>query len=116
MSLARRSIVTAQNVLAIAVVMRRTVIAVTHAVMRRVAVMHARMAPIMRMRRGAVVGQRAFPIDRIRCEIAGTAKGRALISIVILMYRLRVILLHRIRQPLIGPAAAATSAAARIDR
>src|SRR5665213_3748431 len=59
----------------------------------------------------------AFAIGRIRREVAGTAIGRALIGIIILMHPLfGAVFAHRIGQPLIGPAAAAAGVATGIDR
>src|SRR6202035_1628386 len=50
----------------------------------------------------------AFPIGRIRREVARTAIGRALVRIVILMHRRGgPVFLLRVGQPLIGGAAAA---------
>src|ERR1700688_2873327 len=116
----QRSVVAAQNVLAIAVAAGHAVVAIAQPVMRRVAVPGSIIMVIAHMRVPGVVvvaviwmpaGYSTFPIGRIRREIAGAGIGRALIGVVILMHRRRgdFILLHRIRQPLIGPATTVTA-------
>src|SRR5258708_19566669 len=85
LSLIRRSVVATQHMLAMAV---------APAVVRRV-------MPAITI--GIQAGYRALPIDRIRCVVARTGVGRALIDIVILLQVLgrRIsVLLHRIGKPL----------------
>src|ERR1700722_6251556 len=112
--------------LPIAIVTRRIAVMVPIAVMVAIAVMMSPMGAIAValaaiairvMAIAAVLGHAAFAIDPIRRKVAGTAIGRALDGVIILMHRIgvAVVLLHRVGQPLITPGAGACVAAG-IDR
>src|ERR1700733_10799753 len=114
----QRSVVAPQHVLAIAVIVmhRVVVIAVAVAIARMpvpgvIVVVMGAIAIIGRLRHAT------FAIDRIRREIAGAGIGRALIGVIILLRRRSdMILVERIGQPLIGPAAAIAAVVSRLNR
>src|ERR1700730_2318670 len=109
-----RSVIAAQHAMAVVIGrggVARGVVAGARRVAVAIAVITVMPVMITRIDRGAF----ALPIGRIGCEVAGTAIGRALVGVVILMHRAGVglILIHRIGQPLVGAAAAVTAVVAK---